>query len=112
MKKVIIILAGMLVYSSGAIAFDCHVIEYPDHNEVVCEGAPEEPTTLKLDKLDKSRQIEEVKQERDRVQQALIMEQKNADAIAIKIQEKNQEIEDMKRKFEEDNKRFKQKYGR
>lgn len=99
----------VIIYSSYSEASDCRVIEYPDRNEVVCEGYPEK---LAAPASDKARQIEEVRQERDQVQQALEAEQKNADVIAIKIQDKKQEIEDMKRKFAEDNKRFNEKYGR
>jgi hypothetical protein len=109
MKMFVFTVIGLLIYAGVVFAADCKVVEYPDHNEIVCEGAPENPTAPASDK---ARQIEDVRQERDRVQKLLIAEQKNADAIAVKIQEKKQEIEDMKRKFAEDNKRFNERHGR
>lgn len=109
MKTFVSAAVGLLMGAGVAYAEDCRVIEYADRNEVVCEG---QPVKSNLAPAETERRIEEVKRERDQVKQALIAEQKNADEIAIKIQDKKQEIENLKKQFAEDNKRFKEQHNR
>lgn len=40
------LIAGMVVFPTMAVASDCHVVEYPDHYEAVCVGQ-ESPATVR-----------------------------------------------------------------
>lgn len=42
MKKILMATAGALLCTNLVFAADCKVVEYSDHNEVVCEGVPGE----------------------------------------------------------------------
>ena len=102
-----LLLPIVLILSSCAIGYasDCRVIEYSDRNEVICEGILPITST-------NNNQIKEILIQKEQLQNKIKKEEGVRDEAAIKIREKNEEIELLKKKFAEDNKRFNERYGR
>lgn len=135
----ILYVISFLLCSTFTFASDCKVIEYPDRNEVVCEGVQENKSSnqdntkspkimraeflsREIDRLIKdgeaamkrtgNESIEELKLKRAvAVKNLQQMEIYVAELKALKDQA-GYESEALKKKFAEDNKRFKKEHSR